>query len=284
MAFSIPDDLKLAISEKKCGIFVGAGASRAAGLPDWSGMLAELVDCVKKLPNPEKSLIKDLDRLLKDKSKQLALASVLKDELGHDFSKYVERRFADSALNPTEIHKAIVALPAQFLITTNYDKLLERAKLEQTAGREVPNTYNYKQAGSVASSLYRDKFFILKAYGDAQEDPDGIILTEKDYRQIIHHEPGYQSLLQTLFTTFTILFVGTSFTDIELQLLLGYIHSSFHGKTPAHYAIIAEDKPNAALVKAWRKDFNIHMVHVSPKRNYKEVLDFLKTLAIKVTK
>jgi hypothetical protein len=283
MAFSIPDDLRTAFKEKKCGIFVGAGASRAAGLPDWSGLLEELVECIKNLPNPEKPLIRDLTRLLKEKSKQLTLASVLKDELGHDFSSYIERRFADPALNPSDVHKAIVALPAQFLITTNYDKLLERAKLEQTAGREVPNTYTYKQAGAVASSLYRDKFFILKAHGDAQEDPDGVILTEKDYRQVIHHEPGYQSLLQTLFTTFTILFVGTSFTDIELQLLLGYIHSSFHGKTPAHYALIAEDKPNAALVKSWRKDFNIHMIHVSPKRDFKQVLDFLLVLKSKVT-
>jgi hypothetical protein len=278
MALSIPEDLMLAFRDKKCGIFVGAGVSRPAGLPDWHGMLKELVDCVKRLPNAEKPLIRDLNRLHKDTSKQLALASVLKDELGQDFFNYVEKRFADPDLNPTEAHKILASLPAQFLITTNYDKLLERAILLKTSGREMPNTYTYKQAGAVASCLHRDKFFILKAHGDAQEDPEGIILTERDYRQVIHHEPGYQSLLQTLFTTFTILFVGTSFADIELQLLLGYIHSSFHGKTPAHYALIAEKKPSPALIKAWRKDFNIHVINVSPERNYKEVMDFLLLL------
>jgi hypothetical protein len=283
MAFSIPDDLRSAFKENKCGIFVGAGISQPAGLPDWSGMLKELIGCVRQLPNPEPQLMRDLNRLLKDKSKQLTLASVLKEELGQDFFKYVEERFAATNLNPTAAHKAIVALPARFLITTNYDRLLERAILEMTAGRgDAPNTYTYKQAGTIASCLHRDRFFILKAHGDAKEDPEGIILTEKDYRQVIHHEPGYQSLLQTLFTTFTILFVGTSFTDIELQLLLGYIHSSFHGKTPIHYALIAEETPNAALVRAWRKDFNIHVIHVSPKQDYKQVLEFLVALKIKV--
>lgn len=282
MALTFPEDLLSAFNERKCGIFVGAGVSTTAGLPNWMEMLSELVKCVKKLPNQTRPLIDDLNRLLKDKSKQLALASVLKEELGQDFFSYMVKRFADSSIKPTKAHQAIVALPTQFLITTNYDQLLERAVLKATAGKNVPNSYTYKQAGAVASCLHRDTPFILKAHGDAKSEPEGVILTEKDYRQIIHHEPGYQSLLQTLFTTFNILFVGTSFTDIELQLLLGYIHSSFHGKTPTHYALIVDDIPNAALIGAWKRDFNIHVISVGSKNNYAQVLDFLITLRRKV--
>ena len=183
MAIKIPSELSKAIEQGKCGVFVGAGASRASNLPDWTGLLRELVDKTKQLPSGDKSLVRDLRALLGDKSKHLMLASILREELGPDFDKYIEERFSSTKLAPAKIHRAIIDLPAAFLITTNYDNLLERAFLEKHHGKQLPNVFTYKQAGEVASSLHRDRYVLLKAHGDAQRNPAEIILTEKDYRR-----------------------------------------------------------------------------------------------------
>src|SRR5437868_6481456 len=183
MAVAVPPELSEAFLERKCGVFVGAGASRAADLPDWTGLLRELVEKTGSMPNSDKGLFKDLRALLGDKSKHLMLASILREELGVDFDKYIEGRFADAKLAPAKIHRAIIDLPAAFVITTNYDNLLERAFLEKHHGKELPNVFTYNQAGEVASNLHRDKYFFLKAHGDAQLNPSEIILTEKDYRR-----------------------------------------------------------------------------------------------------
>jgi hypothetical protein len=278
MTISIPDELKKAIAAKKVGVFVGAGVSRASGLPSWNGLLVELINKLKAIPATDARLVKDLQNLAKDPARYLMAASILREELGSEFDKYIESRFASDTLVPSSLHKAIIELPAAFIITTNYDNLLERAYLEKHNGKSMPIVYTYKQPGEVASSLHRGKYFFLKAHGDAQTNPSQVVLTEKDYRGTIHHEPGYQSLLQTLFTTFTILFVGCSFTDIELLLLLGFIHSSFHGKTPEHYAIQSGTTTNVTVAKSWRHDYNIHVLEVSSNSDHKEVLELVRAL------
>jgi hypothetical protein len=275
----IPSELLSAFETRKCGLFVGAGVSRAAGLPDWKGLLTELVERVKRLPITKPHLVGDLKRLLKDPTKALVLATILKDELGVEFTKYIEERFSkDGNLAPSPLHTELVSLPAEFVITTNYDSLLESAYARMHKGDKILNPLTYRHAGEVASHLHRNRYFLLKAHGDAALDPDEVILTERDYRRIIYREPGYQSLLQTLFTTFTILFVGVSFTDIELNLLLSFIHSSFHGKTPSHYALVPEENPNPTLLDSWRKEFNINVIAISPGRNYENILKFVRKL------
>ncbi|MDR4485540.1 MAG: SIR2 family protein [Nitrospirales bacterium] len=280
---TIPQELLDNFRNGKCGIFVGAGASIPSGLPDWNGLLKELVGKANSQPNIDKNMVKDFRKLLKDKSKHLMLASTLREELGAEFGKFIESRFNDDSCKSSKVHKLIAELSPTFVITTNYDSLIERAYTERSLGKNCPNVFTYKQAGDVASSLHRNKFFILKAHGDAKINPEDIILTEKDYRRILHHEPGYQSLMQTLFTTFTIFFIGSSFADIEVQLLLGFIHASFHGKTPVHYALQTAPEPNTALLKAWKNDFNIHSIHTRPDKNHKEVIQFLQTLKRKIT-
>lgn len=282
MPIIIPTELLDAFRKGKCGIFVGAGASIPSGLPDWNGLLKELVKKARSQPSIDPKMIKDFGKLLKDKSKHLMLASTLREELGTEFEKHIESCFNDDSRKPSKVHKLIAELSPTFVITTNYDSLIERAYTEKSLGKQCPNVFTYRQPGDVASSLHRNRFFILKAHGDAKINPGDIILTEKDYRRILHHEPGYQSLMQTLFTTFTILFIGSSFADIEVQLLLGFIHGSFHGKTPVHFALQTAPEPNTALLKAWKNDFNIHSIPTRPDNNHKEVIQFLQNLKRKI--
>ncbi|MBK9567645.1 MAG: SIR2 family protein [Saprospiraceae bacterium] len=89
-----------------------------------------------------------------------------------------------------------------------------------------------------------------------------MILTERDYRNIIYNQSGYQSILHAIFSTNSILFLGASLSDPELLLMLGYIHNIFHGGSPMHYALMANDIVTGTEKDRWKKDFNIEISNI----------------------
>ncbi|WP_113923490.1 SIR2 family protein [Cognataquiflexum aquatile] len=277
----IPKDLIDSFSSKKAGLFVGAGLSQAAGLPGWEGLLNDLIQLSKEVSfKTDELFIKSCEQLLKDPSKYLLLAQELKDFLQDSFRKYIIENYSDNCPPPTSTHLAIMALPYQFIVTTNYDTLLENAYVKIHGKQAKVHTFN--DSPDISYDLWNNRPFILKAHGDANKAQQGIILTEKDYRQILFQARGYQSILQTLFTTKTVLFLGTSLNDPELKLLLSYIHSSFHGGGPLHYALIADDQINKIEAESWRKNFNIQIIPYNSSDKHKEVDDFVNFLISKV--
>jgi hypothetical protein len=275
---SLQPELMEAFKKGRAAFFVGAGASIPAGLPTWTQLLQELIEIASKVPGANPEWVKEYHELAKDPSKNLVLASALKDDLAHRFSKYIESKFGNEDLEPSAIHKALVDFPAQFFVTTNYDQLIERAYSEKYAGKKSLNSYTFRQVGQAASSLFRNKPFVFHVHGDAKTEPDGIVLTEKDYRILIQHEVGLQSFLQTLFTTFTVVFIGTSMSDMDVRLMLGFIHSSFHGKTPTHYALVSDRGSTNAEVRSFFKDFNVEVVHIDHRDIAASTLKFLSDL------
>lgn len=273
----IPVDLIDSFKKERGGLFIGAGLSQSVGLPDWKTLLMDLIGLAEKVSyKPNAEFIASCLKLLEDPSKFLILAQELKDFLQDSFRKYIIEKYSDNCPPPSQAHLNIIKYPYQFIITTNYDTLLENAFV-QVEGKQA-KVYTFKDSPDIAYDLWNGRPFILKAHGDANKTQQGIILTEKDYRQILFQEKGYQSILQSLFTTKTILFIGASLSDPELKLLLSFIHSSFHGGGPTHYALISEDDMNAVEAESWRKNFNIQIIPYSPANDRKEVSDFIKTL------
>lgn len=266
-----------AIDQDSLGVFVGAGLSVGAGLPSWEDLLGELIDKVENETQTAEDRIKDLRALNKNPTKYLLLAEELREILSDTLDVFIREKFDDKNIRPTKAHELAVSLPAQFLITTNYDTLLEKAFVK-VHDSIFPSIFSYDQPDTINYNLWNNEYFILKAHGDAKNSPKNIILTEKDYRKVIHQSYGYQSVLHTIFSSCTILFIGASLSDPELLLLLGFIHNIFHGGSPHHYALLAEDKVTKTEVDRWRKDFNIHIITYNPKNNHEEVENIMKTI------
>ena len=277
MAFDsgkIPVDLVTSFKQSKGGLFIGAGLSQSAGLPNWEGLLNDLIALAEQVSyKPNKDFIDSCKELVKQPPKFLILAQELKDFLQDSFRKYIIEKYSDQCPPPTEDHIALIKYPYQFIITTNYDTLLENAFVK-VHGKQA-KVHSFKDCPDIAYDLWNGRPFILKAHGDANKAQQGIILTENDYRQILFQEKGYQSILQSLFTTKTILFIGSSLSDPELKLLLSFIHSSFHGGGPSHYALISEAEMNSIEAESWRKNFNIQIIPYSPADDHKEVSEFI---------
>jgi len=271
----IPEELLNLFRSKRASLFIGAGLSKSVGLPDWLGLLNELIARVEKIIPNSGEYVKEC-RAIAEAGNFLPLAEALRGQLGKDeFNKYIRERFVDQRPEPNDIFKIVVELPYNYIITTNYDYLIEDAYA--FINRKSAKKYTYSQPQAMADNIWNGYKFILKAHGDADE-PDKIILTDKDYRNIINAEIGYKSILQVLFTTNSILFLGSSLTDPELNLLLGFLKHAYHDGGPKHYALVDETKVSPIIAERWRKDYGIHLITYNPEENHKQVLEFLKLL------
>lgn len=275
----IPDSLRKAYLRGKAAVLVGAGASVGAGLPSWPQFLEEMVVAGEKqrVVTPEKA--KEFRSLVTDPAKYLMVASSLKDDLGSYFARVVEDTFKVPKPKPTELHEALVKLNRlPFVITTNYDTIIERTYRARVD--DDVSVLTYKDEGELQRRLFGHEFFILKAHGDAQRAGNGIILTEKDYREILYRQRAYQHLLTGMFTMFSIVFVGASMNDPETRLLLNYIADAYPQDTgPNHYAVMAKEHITAVEQDRWFKDLKVQILPVSSANQYAELTEFLLSLA-----
>jgi len=131
-------------------------------------------------------------------------------------------------------HDAVVKLEPQLIVTTNYDKILERA---------TGNGYSTHEFSSdrVAGDVRRRVPTLLKIHGsvDAIED---IVLTRTDYTRLRLTGAHALGVLQALFLTRTALLVGYSLGDPDIQLLFENVLGG-RNEAPAHYMLASDDMP-----------------------------------------
>ncbi|MFC1701288.1 SIR2 family protein [Pseudomonadota bacterium] len=274
---SIPKELIASYLGGTCGFFVGAGLSCSAGFPNWNKLLIGLIEKAAKdhLLTEEKAI--ECRGLAGDPNKYLLLAEELKEVLGGmGFKTFIEDTFLDKSIKPTPTHDLLVKLKNNmFIITTNFDRLIEMAFVKNN---ELQLPFKYYEASSFQRMLYRREFFLLKAHGDAQTAADKIVFTDKDYRRLLYREPGYQSALQSMFTMYSVIFIGCSLQDPELKLLLNYINAAFPEGGTQHYALMTTESTTPTECSRWRKDYNMRIISISSDNNYEDINTFLRVL------
>lgn len=272
----VPKELIDALKNKKCACFIGAGLSIRGGYPTWEILLKKLIEraSTQGIIIPGKR--HELTVLAKKPNKWLMVAQELHDLFGHGpFQHEIGKIFEETDAHPTNAHELITKIPFEFVVTTNYDQLIENAYFPKL--KRIPKIYTHQDTLDFADALWKQEFFILKAHGDLQRK-SSIILTEKDYRTIIYSSPGYKALLAAIFTTKTILFLGTSLNDPEIQLLLSSLHDSFHGSGQHHFALVSNKDFSEAEAVHWRRNYNVRCITYTATKDHPELVGFLKSI------
>ena len=282
MAYNLPPELIENFKKNQASMLVGAGLSMSAGFPNWLCLLEIMIDKYSNLPHANAEKIEDYKNLIKDNSKFLLLAEDLKESLNFKFyTEVLEETFGRGDVHATKNHDAIIKLNPSFIITLNYDRLIENA-FNRIIGY-FPNVYTYKQSREAANAFWKNKFFIFKAHGDAFSDSSNLILTQKDYRKVLFRESGYRSLLQTMFTSKSILLLGLSMSDPELNLMLDFLHESYHTGGPIHYMLTDKKDTNRTMIQRYLDDFNIQTITFdNDDGKFGEITDFLEELNVEV--
>lgn len=179
--------------EQRLVLFIGAGVSAGAGLPDWAGlleMLGEEADLneeelneIATLPAPDAARV--VQRRLEAKGRELGPA--VRQVLGRP------RRYGLG-------HALLLGLPAEEVVTTNYDRLFEDAVASIREDLDVL---------PVRTGAGR---WLLKLHGDI-ESPDDIVLTRADYLRYGSDRSALAGIVQALLMTRHMLFVGFGLRD-----------------------------------------------------------------------
>ena len=187
-----------------------------AGLPSWGRLLRIMVEQVKAgIPD---SPAEELESLL-ERNKFLEVAEYCKDQLGkNQFASILAENVSGRDGPIPEAHRLIANTPFAGVITTNYDKLLERGYAE--SGKGMPKTPTPDDTAMLGPLLFQGGFYILKAHGDIDR-VDNVVLTASDYRRISHANPAFEALFSAILLTKTVLFVGYSLERPGFQPVAG---------------------------------------------------------------
>ena len=190
------DALGVKAAKGDLSIFVGAGASKPAGLPDWTTLLQAMAERAGRTV------------ALDDLHDYLFVAQRLKEELGPRYATFMREQFDVS--HHAIGHALLAGLHVKQMVTTNYDPCLELA-LEAIHG---PGSFNVLTRSHATGG----KPWLLKLHGDIAK-PDTLILGRDEYAALKAEAGALHGVVESLLLTSHLLFVGFGFTDHDFSEL-----------------------------------------------------------------
>lgn len=185
--------------------FVGAGVSALSNVPTWK----QIIDMIS---NKMKYEIKDSY----SSDEYLRIPQMFYYAIKKDNKKYyslMQRCLDTTNCQPNEVHKKLLELNPSSFITTNFDDLLEKASVQHC------QSFKTIACDSEVPCINGDKF-ILKVHGDIQHK--NIVFKEEDYLNYSENFKLLETLLKSIFSTNTVVFIGYSLNDYNIKLILNW--------------------------------------------------------------
>lgn len=249
---------------------VGAGLSQPL-FPTWGTLLKEFVAHAKEgdLRHDENELLE----YIKKGENYLDIAEACIGAMGQARYRDVMEKVFDKDFSEDEIpesYKALMALSPKTIITTNYDRIPEIAG----KGRYRINTN--KNAPEASRFFANNKNVVFKMHGDIT-DQSSIVLTTKDYQEIINNNISTRSLLNSLLSTKVLIFVGFSLSDPHIDTILNNIKSINNGIPISHYVLLNET--SSFKISSFEKKYGVKIISYEPLNpSHPEVIEFLRSL------
>ncbi len=284
----IPPEIIDSLKSNKCILFVGSGLSSKVTrsnmrrLPNWEKFLTELLDyaILKKVEfwdDPE--FIRDMIK----KGNFIMAAQELQDRVGVSImGKFLNSIFRDKLVLPSETHRLLPHIPFRAILTTNYDSLIEGAYSIEEEGR-LPMVFTQEDLVERHQILQRDDFFIFKLHGHFDR-PSTIVLGSRDYQDLLFRTPGYKQFIETLFSTHTVIFVGFSGDDPDLNNILDKLASIYSRTLEKHYILLPSGTMNPIERRRFALDKRLEVLEYKKDINHTQVTEFLRELTIQVNR
>ena len=231
-------------------IFVGAGVSASAKIPDWQSLLKNLLDGGSKIPLDEfDNVYSSMDGSNLEKSLEIdknAIVEKIRQVL------YPNTNYQESCLITTICELIIQQKNLRSVITYNYDTLIEECLKKKD--KSCFSVYKNNRDESNSFPIYHVHGIVFR--NGKNEQPEDIVLTEDDYHRVYSEVFDWSNVEQLhALTRCTCFFIGLSLNDPNLRRLLD-IAQRGSGKSVRHYVFL-ERKSSFVENDIAEKDFMI---------------------------
>ena len=209
-----------ALEKGEAALFAGAGLSAGAGYVNWKELLRDIAEDL------------NLDVELESDLPTLAQFHVNKRQKNrNELDQLIVDEFRGRA-KETANHRILAQLNLSCVWTTNYDQLLETAF---KAAYKVPDIKIRREDFRITTP--RRDVVVYKMHGDV-DDPSRAVLTKDDYLGYNSTHAFFLDTLKGDLLSKNFLFVGYSFSDPNIELILGGLNLALDGQSRTHFCIL----------------------------------------------
>jgi len=248
-------------------IFAGAGLSVSSGYVDWRNLLNSVLDELQIRQGVD---LATLAQYHENAYGRQRLNTLIVDE----FSKIAK---------PNNNVDLLSLMPISTFWTTNYDSVIEDSLRKN--GKTVDVKYEQTQF-----KYHQDKcdVVVYKMHGH-KDCPDDVVLTKSDYETYDLKRGIFTQVLQYELIVKTFLFIGFSFSDSNLDRIIGTVKHSFNTySSKDHYCFMKsvsieecggdhEKFENDKSIQAHKiKDMRRYGIHTILVENYQQITKMLE--------
>lgn len=270
------NELVKVVKKNKVVPFIGSGLSVSSGYKAWVSYLKELAQEISKES--------EVNEFLKNAQYEES-AEFLSEQLGREsFNSKIDFKFAENSSKPIGIINLIPRITNGTIVTTNFDKLIEKVFLNNGTSLTI---IHGKEDKEFHRSFAKGDDYLLKLHGSVN-DTNSRVFTKSEYdsayldqNNVIDFSKPLPENLSKIYRNATLLFLGCSLeNDRTMQLFKTIMNNEDERKIPRHYTLISAPESEADLIEKERF-LTEHMIFPIwyPKGDY-ETLDNLFELLL----
>lgn len=223
------EQLKKALKAGAVMPFVGAGMSMPCGYPGWTKFLYQVCE--------ESHVSEDDLKGLLDSGDYEQAAQLLHDDLGANlFNENLDGVFSSEKDILGALHYLPKLFPAASMITTNYDRLIERVYRGVEQGFDVVRCG--KDLNEAVRLLGNGSRLLLKIHGECDKVADRVLL-QMEYEEAYSNANTVSNFFNRVMFARTLLFLGCSLgVDRTIKAMVENVKLYGAANLPRHYAFV----------------------------------------------
>jgi len=230
-------NIKTFYENEQLVLFLGAGISLNSNLPNWT----ELIDSLKN------DLNTDEDDFLK-------IAQMYYIQFGENiYYKKLLDMFALESKKPNELINKLVKLNCKYIVTTNWDDLIEKSIIKNGMFYDIVKTDDDFSILGVNTNV------LIKIHGDLTNRD--IVFKEDDYLNYADNHPLMENFIKSLFIRNAFLFIGYSLSDFNIKQIISWVQNKRSRNLPIYFIEI--NKTFNYLEFEYFKSKNIYVLYLN---------------------